>query len=135
MMESLATMSIWKLIVLGAFGIAVLLFIILLTLGTAAILGPGMHAVRGAMSVLPRHERPRMPVSVRVLGAGVVFLAVGLGMVLTLALFPNIGGWAMFGVLMLCLGIGLVAFYLVASRAERESPGRRSEPTSPDQHQ
>ena len=72
-MEALAGISIWKLIVFGAFAVLGLVLFTGLTIVIVALLGPGMRAVSGAMSVLPKRDRPRMPVSVRVLGAGVVF--------------------------------------------------------------
>lgn len=120
MMEALAAMSVWKLIALGIFGIFALILLMVLILGAAAILGPGMRAVHGIASFLPKHEHRRTTPPTHVLGAGIVFLAVGLGIVLALALLPTIGGWGMFGVLMLSIGVGLIGFYAVASKAERE---------------
>lgn len=130
MMEALASMSIWKLLVLGVFGFLGLILVMVLVLGVAAILGPGIHAVHGAMSVLPKTPRPAMPVSVRVLGAGIVFLSLGLGVVVALALLPSLGGWGMFGAIMLSVGVGLVLFYTIASRAKKESPTRGTDATS-----
>jgi len=140
MMEALAAMSTWKLIALGLFGTIALLFIGIIVLGTVAILGPGMRAVHGAMGAIQnlgeKRQRPKMPISVRVLGVGIVFLAVGLGIVIALVALPAVGGWGMFGVLMLSIGAGLVIFYLIAAKTEKQAEGAdQAHQVSPDQQQ
>jgi hypothetical protein len=131
MLESLATVSIWKLLVVGVFGLIALVLAAVFVLGIAAILGPGMRAVSGGWS-RPTDKSRRMRPSTRILGVGIVSLATGLGIVLAFALYRAIG-WEMVGVVLLSFGLGLVVFYGIASRAEKPVEGGGSEPAPTEQ--
>jgi len=123
--------SIWKLLVVGVFGLIALVLAAVFVLGIAAILGPGMRAVSGALS-RPTDKPRRMRPSTRILGFGVVSLVTGLGIVLAFALYPAIG-WEMVGVVLLSFGLGLVVFYAIASRTEKPVAGGGSERTTTEQ--
>jgi len=68
----------------------------------------------------PRKER--MPVSTRVLGFGIVFVSIGLGIVLAPVIAPSGGTWGMLGAVLLAGGIGLIVFFAIASRIEKDQP-------------
>ncbi len=115
--ESLAMIGTGKLILTGIFGIFALVLIVALVVGTAAVLGPGMLHVTRKKTGEPGQKT--MPVSVRVLGFGIVFLAIGLGIVLSIYLLPMVTTWGTVGMVLLSGGIGLIIFYLIASRVEK----------------
>ncbi len=110
-LEALATMGVGKLIVVGIFGILALILIVGLIIAVAAVLGPGMQK-RGAGAT------PARSVSVRVLGFGIVSLTIGSGIVVSIYALPMVTTWGTIGVVFLSAGIGLVIFYLVASRVK-----------------
>jgi len=116
MFDALAAMSTGKVVALTVFGALALIVIIGAAIALSAILGPGMVAVRGEHGVKPR--RP-MSASARVLGVGIVLLAVGVGILLGALAASVLGAWGMFGIVIISAGIGLVLFYLVVARAEK----------------
>jgi hypothetical protein len=129
MFEALAAMSTGKVVVLGITTVLVFGILFVLIVATSAILGPGKTAVRGAMKAVPNlsgEETPkRIPTSVRILGVGVMFLTLGLGVVLGAAI-PTLTGCGMFGVILLAGGIGLMLFYLVVAKHEKKFPRSRN---------
>jgi len=79
-----------------------------------------------AVPNLSGEETPRgVPMSLKILGIGVMFLTVGLGVVIA-AVIPNLTGWAVFGIVLLAAGIGLLLFYLVVAKFEKTTPSPRS---------
>ncbi|OQB41442.1 MAG: hypothetical protein BWY06_00855 [Candidatus Latescibacteria bacterium ADurb.Bin168] len=129
MFEALAAMSTGKVVILGITAVLVAGILFVLVVATAAILGPGRRAVEGAMRAVPNfsgEETPRgVPMSLKILGIGVMFLTVGLGVVIA-AVIPNLTGWAVFGIVLLAAGIGLLLFYLVVAKFEKTTPSPRS---------
>ena len=129
MFEALAAMSTGKVVILGITAVLVAGILFVLVVATAAILGPGRRAVEGAMKAVPNlsgEEAPRrVPTSLKILGIGVMFLMVGLGVVIAAAI-PSLTGWGMFGVTLLAAGIGLLLFYLVVAKFEKMTPPPRS---------
>ncbi|MCD6169602.1 MAG: hypothetical protein J7J76_03490 [Candidatus Latescibacteria bacterium] len=112
--EALATMTTGKLIALGIFGVIALGIIVGAIIATSAVLGPGRRAVGGAL-----REEKRMPTSIRVLGWGICLLSVGLGIIMAMYVLPSLSAWGIIGMALLCGGLGLVVFYLIASRREK----------------
>lgn len=129
MFEALAAMSTGKVVILGITAVLVSGILFVLVVATAAILGPGRRAVEGAMKAVPNlsgEETPRrIPTSVKILGVGVTFLMVGLGVVIAAAV-PTLTGWGMFGIILFAAGIGLLLFYLVVAKHEKKAPLPRS---------
>ena len=146
MWDALAVMSTGKLIALGVLGFIVLIVVSAAIVALAAILGPGIFAGPGRVGTgrwsggAPREtpqQRPPMPISVRVLGFGIVFVAVGLGIVLSLLIAPAAGFWGAAGAVVLCAGLGLIVFYVMAEKAEKAERERQlmtpsAEPTETD---
>ncbi|HNZ39945.1 MAG TPA: hypothetical protein PK251_04660 [Candidatus Latescibacteria bacterium] len=129
MFEALAAMSTGKVVVLGITTVLVVGILFVLVVATAALLGPGKQALRIAHKAVPNlsgEESPRrIPTSVKILGVGVMFLMVGLGVVIAAAV-PSLTGWGMFGVILLAAGIGLLLFYLFVAKFEKMTPPPRS---------
>ncbi len=136
MFEALAAMSTGKVVVLGITTVLVVGILFILVVATAAVLGPGKQALRIAHKAVPNlsgEETPRgIPTSVKILGVGVMFLMVGLGVVVAAAI-PTLTGWGMFGIILLAAGLGLLLFYLVVAKHERKTPETgRGGPASSD---
>ena len=125
-------MSIGRLIVLGIFGLLALTLIALIIVGTAAVLGPGISAVRDYAPGRNRSDRKRMPVSTRVLGFGIVFLAIGLGVLAGVYGVADVTLWGIVGMVLLFGGIGLILFYFIASKAEKQTTIAQTEDQEPD---
>ena len=143
MWDALAVMSTGKLIALGVLGFIALIIVSAVIVALAALLGPGIFAGPGRVRTGrwsgggPTEAVARRPptlVSIRVLGFGIVFLAVGLGIVLSLLVVSAAGFWGMVGAVVLCAGLGLIVFYVIASKAEkeREDVTASPEPTEAD---
>jgi len=119
-LELLANIGTGKLIVLGIVGLMALFIIFLIITGTAAVLGPGRTAVGGTFARKGAAEPPStMPVSTRILGWGIVLSALGLGILVALYLLPEVSVLGVIGTGLAFGGMGLVAFYLIASKKER----------------
>ena len=119
-LELLANIGTGKLIVLGILVLIILTIIVGAIVATAAVLGPGREAVRGT-SVRKEVTKPlrTMPVSTRILGWGIVLSALGLGILVALYLLPEVSVLGVIGTGLAFGGMGLVAFYLIASKKER----------------
>ncbi len=120
--EALATMTTGKLIALGIFGVIALGIIVGAIIATSAVLGPGRRAVGGVF-----HEGERMPTYIRVLGWGICLLSVGLGIIMAIYVLPSVSAWGIIGMVLLCGGLGLVVFYLIASRREKSPENKTPE--------
>ena len=57
-----------------------------------------------------------MPVSTKILGWGIVFIAIGVGLLIGIYGLAEISVWGLVGLGLLFGGIGLIVFYLVAAR-------------------
>ena len=57
-----------------------------------------------------------MPVPTKILGWGIVFIAIGVGLLIGIYGFAEITIWGILGMGLLFGGIGLIVFYLVARR-------------------
>ena len=119
-LELLANIGTGKLIVLGILVLIILTIIAGAIVATAAVLGPGREAVRDT-SVRKEVTKPlrTMPVSTRILGWGIVLSALGLGILVALYLLPEVSVLGVIGTGLAFGGMGLVAFYLIASKKER----------------
>ena len=120
-LELLVNIGTGKLIVLGIVGIIALFIIFLIITGTAAVLGPGRTAVRGTLARKEAAVEPSrpMPVSTRILGWGIVLSALGLGILVALYLLPEVSILGVIGTGLAFGGMGLVVFYLIASKREK----------------
>jgi hypothetical protein len=83
MLEAIADISIWKLLVIGILGFLALVITLGIILSLAAVLGPGMHAVKGALPGSSRkqdhhEESPHTPTGHRL---GVMTIWIGIGIV------------------------------------------------------
>jgi len=119
-MRSLETMDIWKLIIIGVLGLWALKILIKMV-GTiiVAIFFPWEWKKKLKDFHWNGVERAAIPLSARLLGLGIVFLAVGAGIVVTLVI-PITTGWGIFGALLVSCGLGLVLFYFITSKAEQQ---------------
>lgn len=125
MTDLLVQLSIWKIVVLGLFAVA--------ALGT---LIPILGVIFGTRMV--REPAPNLPSAVRILGNGVVCLAVGAGLVVARYGFAEIDTWGTIGILVLSVGCGLAFYAIVVAiserRRRRDSERKAAEPaegTSP----
>jgi len=125
MWQAITSMSTERLIVMGVFVVIALSIAVGGIRGLAALLwGPftfgrfhGIEKVREA-----ELRRVLLPASVRLLGFGIVLVAIGAGILLEIYVLPYVGGWAMAAVLLIAAGIGFILFFLVATILERREP-------------
>lgn len=57
-----------------------------------------------------------MPIPTKILGWGIVFIAIGVGLLIGIYGLAEISVWGILGMALLFGGIGLIVFYLVARR-------------------
>lgn len=127
-MSSLERMDAWKILAIGVVGYLLLKTLAHIVVGIIAFpfIPWGWKTRLRKVRELKRgvaweDDGKGIPVSARVLGLGILFLSLGAGVMLTL-IIPITSGWAIFGTLLLTFGVGLIIYYVVASRAE--SPQR-----------
>ncbi|OPX32992.1 MAG: hypothetical protein B1H40_01110 [Candidatus Latescibacteria bacterium 4484_181] len=125
---AIASMGIGRLIVLGIFGIIMLGIIFLTITGTVAVYRHETPFSRWGNQATESKRRP-VPVSTRLLGWGICLLSVGLGIIMAMYVLPSLSAWGMIGMVLLFGGLGLVVFYLIASRRGKFPENKAPEPT------
>lgn len=119
---AIATISIWKLLVLGIFGSIALGILTAMVVATALFLSPSAKAfspfphAHAPVEPLPR---TRLSAPTRLLGWGIMLLFMGLGMVAGIYGVAEVSLWGLIGMILLSCGLGCIVFYLIAARKER----------------
>ena len=119
-LETLAAISIGRLILLGILGIIALALFMCIIVGTAAVSGGG-KGWYGTRRTEERGTRRPMEVSTRVIGWGIALVAFGLGILAGIYGVSEASVWGIAGMALLFGGIGLIFFYFIAVRRERIS--------------
>jgi hypothetical protein len=125
---ALATISVWKLIILGIFGIIALGILMAMVVATSLFLSPSARAFSPFSHAHAPGEpllKTRLSTPTRILGWGITLLFLGLGIVAGIYGVAEVSLWGLIGMILLSCGLGLIVFYLIAARKERyETPGK-----------
>jgi hypothetical protein len=132
MLETIAAMSVGKLIVVGLIAPVLLVICGVILLSIAAVLGPGIVAVRSKRSS-QYHEYPELASGPGVLRVGIVAFSLGIGIIIVqLVAEPSVMMYL--AALLVSGGVGLIASTLV-KRGERKTPLHPNEETNNTEQQ